>query len=284
VKSFMRGLGALASLRVCLFILGFAWSAAAPAITGIEVPLSYCTTSDGVGNNYPPYYGSEGPSPTAWEAATQLSCIRFAAAHRTCGLGSPCSDGTVCSTALVCNQYKPPFDNPQNFPRPGMFTTAVLTMHDNLASCEDGTSPAFAAGTCNCPTGASMLTDGRCYCNDGLAWNPSTGSCTTCQAGAECDPPAVDPGKNCPPEGCPRRGDMTGGSNPINVGIGMKVEHDVLYRPTQGDQLAVELIYMSGSGIVPLPYWVGLFGRNRVSPFDRVTRHVVCVIGMTGIT
>jgi YD repeat-containing protein len=272
-----------AAPRVGLFLIALLWSVTTWAITGIEVPLSYCTTDSGVPEEFPPYYGGAGPSPTDWEAATQLACTRFAAAHRTCFGGAPCNNGTVCSSVVVCNRYKPPFDNPQNFPRPGMFVSAVLTMHDNLASCEDGTTTNFIGGTCNCPTGASMLTDGRCYCNDGLAWNPSTGSCTTCQAGAQCDPPPVDPGKNCP-TGCPPRGDMTGGSNPINVGIGMKVEHDVLYRPTQGDQLAVELIYTSGSGIVPLPYWVGLFGRNRVSPFDRVVLRLGVVGNQDRIT
>jgi YD repeat-containing protein len=271
VKSIFEALAGLASLRVRLFIIGVAWTAAASAITGIEVPLSYCTTSSGVPEEFPPYYGGAGPSPTDWEAATQLSCIRFAAAHRTCFGGAPCNDGTVCSTALVCNRYKPPFTDPQNFPRPGMFTTAVLTMHDNLASCEDGTSPAFAAGTCNCPTNASMLTDGRCYCNDGHVLDASGTSCIPCPSGL-C-PPDIDPGKNC--ADCPPfRGDMTGGSNPINVGIGMKIERDVVYRPTAGDQLAVGFVFTSTGFNIPLPYWVGLFGRNRTSPFDRMVRRL----------
>lgn len=31
------------SLRICLFIVGTGWSVAASALTGIEVPLGWCT-------------------------------------------------------------------------------------------------------------------------------------------------------------------------------------------------------------------------------------------------
>ena len=33
---------------------------AASALTGIEVPLAWCSTSSGTSNNWPPYYGSYG--------------------------------------------------------------------------------------------------------------------------------------------------------------------------------------------------------------------------------
>lgn len=46
------------SLRICLFIIGTAWSVATSALTGIEVPLGWCTTSSGTRNNWRPYYGS----------------------------------------------------------------------------------------------------------------------------------------------------------------------------------------------------------------------------------
>ena len=207
----------------------------------------------------------------------QLSCIRFAAAHRTCG-GAVCSDGTICSSVVTCNRYKPPFDNPNNFPHVQATSTAFFEMRDNFFSCANGVNPAFTVGTCYCPTNAQILIDARCYCNDGMVWNGATGSCIlpqNCQGSVqsgECLPTNVVAGKNCTTQCPPDRGDITAGTNPINVGAGMKIERDVIYR--SGDELSLEIVFASGNTLAPRSQWMGLFGRNRVSPFDRMVRQL----------
>jgi YD repeat-containing protein len=264
-----------ASLRLCAFVAGLVWSFGASALTGVEVPLNSCVTNSGVAEPSPPYYGGEGPSPTSWAAATQLSCIRYAAAHRSCSPGNICTDGTVCSSVVACNLTQPPFTSSTQFPSPFGSSTAFLEMQDNLASC-----PHFvggAGGTCGCPANSQLWTDGRCYCNDGRVWNKAANSCVVPQecgssAAGSCNPTAIVPGKNCTT--CPKRGDVTAGSNPVDVGTGMKIERDLVYRSVAGNALSLELMFVSGNALAPMPEWVGLFGRNRTSPFDRAIRIV----------
>src|SRR5258706_277420 len=75
------------------------WVVASFPVAAIEIPVASCRAAGFNCNDAPPTYG--GPTPTNWEAATQLACVRFAAAHRTPERTCAC-DGRVCSVPLTC--------------------------------------------------------------------------------------------------------------------------------------------------------------------------------------
>lgn len=263
--------------RLLLIVTSLAWQVAAHGLNGVEVPVNGCTTISGVSTNIAPYYGPAGPAPANWAAAVQLGCVRYAAAHRTCAGGAICTDGTACSSVLQCDLAEPPI---ATSPIPAAFASgkAYIITRDNLASCPASPSAPhlLATANCGCPAGAQLWTNGKCYCADGRVWSKSSNACilpANCPGSVQdgvCNPGAIVPGKNCP--ACDKRGAATAGTNPINVGTGMKTERDLLYRSATAFPLSLDFTFLSGTTLAPLPEWTGLFGRNRISSFDRMVR------------
>ena len=241
------------------------------ALSGIEVPIASCVARNGTNVVIPPYMGA---TPPDWETAGQLLCFRFAAAHLP---GGNCPfDGRLCSVVVSCKvlEMNPEFIGGGD----GIPGAVLLTMRDNLSS-----KPAavFDAGhragfNCSCPPFAGFGAEHRCYCNDGLVWDPATrrctvpGNCTNGIAEGMCLPGPIKPGKDC--VDCPLRGDITGGTNPINVATGMKFQPETIYRAPTAHGLEIGAVFSSATTIVGEPLRAGMFGRNRTSALDRNIR------------
>jgi YD repeat-containing protein len=242
----------------------------AAAFSGVEVPMASCLARNGTNVVTPPYGG---PTPPDWEAAGQLFCFRFAAAHRPTGI---CPfDGRLCSEVVSCEVLEM---NPEFIFGNGAPGAVLLKMREILFGTP---GPVFDAGhrsgfSCTCPPFARLSADHRCFCNDGLVWDPSARSCTVpdnCAGGTAegmCLPGPIKPGKDC--IDCPPRGDVTGGTNPINIATGMKFQSETFYRPPTEHGLEIGTVFSSSTSTVGEPLRTGIFGRNRTSAFDRSIR------------
>lgn len=234
----------------------------------MEVPLASCVaiSAEPVG----PYGG---PTPPDWQIAGRLSCERFAASHLPVGCSSCALTGTICSSVASCTvQSIAPTLVGGGDRIPG---TVLLTMSGNLPGCtltqDVGQRQLF---NCSCPSFASFGPDNRCYCSEGAVWNPATRSCTvTCnQAVTEGHCLPQKPGKDC--ANCPLRGDITAGTNPINVANGIKFQAESYYRSASAHGLSVDVVFASGTSLAGQPFRLGIFGRNRTSAFDRAIREI----------
>ena len=240
------------------------------AALGIEVPVASCVAASAAAAA--PYGG---PTPPDWQTAGRLSCERFAAAHLPVGCSACALNGTICSTVASCTvQSIGP-----NLVGGGSFIpgTVLLTLTGNLPGCtitqDLGQRQLF---NCSCPSFAGFGPDNRCYCLDGFAWNPTTRSCTVTCSGTltegHCLPGPQKPGKDC--AHCPRRGDVTAGSNPINIASGIKFEPETYYRSASPHGLSIAAVFASGTSVGGEPFRLGIFGRNRTSAFDRAIRDI----------
>jgi YD repeat-containing protein len=246
----------------------------------IEVPLASCVAPNATA---PAPYG--GPTPPEWQSAGELSCVRWAAAHLPSGFG--CGDcpqnGMICSipTSCVVQKIDPGYvGGATNIP--GTVLLAIL----GLAPCnfpyDAGLRGTF---TCSCPAGARFDSNSRCRCDAGTVWNATTNACiipTNCSgsiAEGQCFPSPVKPGKDC--VDCPARGDVTAGTNPINVATGMKFERETVYRAAGDHGLSVSTVFTSGTSLVGMPARSGVFGRNRTSGFDRRFSEAVNILNVT---
>ena len=234
----------------------------------MEVPLASCVAVSAEPNG--PYGGA---TPPDWQVAGRLSCERFAASHLPVGCSSCALTGTVCSSVASCTvQNIAPTLVGGGDRIPG---TVLLTMTGNLPGCtvtqDLGQRQIF---NCSCPSFASFGPDNRCYCSEGAVWNPTTRSCTvTCnETVTEGHCLRQKPGKDC--VDCPLRGDITAGTNPINVANGIKFQAENYYRSAAAHGLSVDVVFASGTSLAGQPFRLGLFGRNRTSPFDRAIREI----------
>jgi YD repeat-containing protein len=238
------------------------------AALGIEVPVASCVA---VTAEAPAPYG--GPTPPEWQAAGRLACARFAAAHVPVGCGTCSPDGTVCSDVASCTVQNIEPTLVRGGDRiPG---NVLLSITGNVPGCtvtqDLGQRQVF---NCSCPNFAGFGADNRCYCLDGFVWNPATRSCTvTCNqklTEGHCLPST--PGKDC--ADCPLRGDVTAGTNPINVATGIKFEPETYYRSASPHGLSIGAVFASGTSVGGQPFRLGIFGRNRTSAFDRAIRDI----------
>jgi YD repeat-containing protein len=233
---------------------------------GMEVPLASCVAAAGA--DFAPYGG---PTPPDWQIAGRLSCQRFAAAHLPSDCSSCALNGTICSSVASCSVQ----DIGSTYVGGGdrMPGTVLLTITGNLPGCtvtqDLGSRQIF---NCSCPDFAGFGPDNRCYCLEGALWNPETRSCTfSCNQSiteGHCLP--QKPGKDCAE--CPLRGDITAGTNPINVATGIKFQPESYYRSASRHGLSIAAVFASGTTLAGQPFRLGLFGRNRTSPFDRALR------------
>ena len=238
------------------------------AALGIEVPVASCVAQSA--DAAAPYGG---PTPPDWQTAGRLSCERFAAAHLPVGCSGCSLNGTICSTVASCmvQSIGPTFvGGGERIPG-----TVLLSVTGNLPGCtitqDLGQRQVF---NCSCPNFAGFGADNRCYCLDGFVWNPATRSCTvTCNqklTEGHCLPST--PGKDC--ADCPLRGDVTAGTNPINVATGIKFEPETYYRSASPHGLSIGAVFASGTSVGGQPFRLGIFGRNRTSAFDRAIRDI----------
>ena len=237
------------------------------AALGMAVPIASCVAHGAVGP-------APGPTPPDWQSAGLLGCQRFAAGHLPVGCGNCTLNGT-CSTVADCTVKSiEPFyvGGTEN-----IAGTVLLSMTGSVPWCpitqDMGQRQVF---NCTCPLFATFGPDNRCYCGEGAVWNPTTRSCSAVCNGmlteGHCLPGPQKPGKDC--ADCPPRGDITAGSNPINVATGIKFEAETYYRSASLHGLSISTVFASGTTIGGQPYRFGIFGRNRTSAFDRNIREV----------
>jgi YD repeat-containing protein len=265
--------GTRALLALAIVFASFSRSDPAAALGPVEVPLASCVA---LSADAPAPYG--GPTPPDWQAAGQLGCSRFAAAHLPVGCGNCGLTGTTCSTVASCTVE----NIAPNWVGGGerIFGTVLLAITGNVAGCtvtqDLGQRATFI---CSCPAFAGFGPDNRCYCVDGLVWNPATrtcdGSCSGVVTEGHCLPGPQKPGKDC--ADCPPRGDVTAGSNPINVATGIKFEAETYYRSAAPHGLSIGTVFASATSLAGQPFRAGIFGRNRTSAFDRAIREIAAV-------
>lgn len=87
----------------------------------------------------------------------------------------------------------------------------------------------------SCPTGQTKDSAGRCFCPNGAPAN-SDGSCPACIAQGDCS--SKNAGSACP----------SGGTNPVNLSVGNKVQVELDYEGTGPFPLAVVRTYNSMTG------------------------------------
>jgi YD repeat-containing protein len=239
----------------------------APDAHAVEVPLAVCIAD---GFNCPgtgePYHG---PTPTSWEAAAQVFCSRFAAAHRASG-NCPC-DGTLCSTTVTCTLVRTVTSGFVGGDS-AAGATALEARDNSNGVVWGGPNALFSSPTCGCPAGSGLTLAGTCLCNGPSIWNGSSCvprfTCTNIFLDS-CNPPGTvipkNKGKPCD------KGQCTVG-DPYDPGTGINTQTESIYRsPT----LALTLRYNSplvGEAIPARPFpfgqeWTFGFGM-RVAQFS----------------
>lgn len=232
----------------------------APSAHSVEVPIESCESPGyGCSSTLPVY---NGPGPANWETAIQLSCSRFAAAHRGSGF-CPC-DGTICSEVTAC-------DVVSTVPGPTTIGVNLLISTMDL----EAFIPAIGANVdygqrasaqCKCPLNAGFNVEGRCACSGSLQWNGT--ACVTCTGDNYLDTCALPTIQDKNATNC-----TVSGTNPCDPGAGIKVQRESVFSDRL---LGIELIYVSkrvGSSVLPKPTpfgtgWTFSFGRQLITSFS----------------